>query len=68
LADSFDCLGLGIAPADVLMQVTKYPKQGDKIDAEKLTIQGGGPVPTAMVTMARLGMKPALMAAIWKPA
>ena len=64
MAKTFDCLGLGIAPADVLMQVGKYPKPGDKIDAENLIIQGGGPVPTAMVTMTRLGMKPAMMAAV----
>ncbi len=64
MAKRFDCLGLGIAPADILMQIEKYPEPGAKIDAVGLTIQGGGPIPTAMVTMARLGMKPALMAAV----
>jgi ribokinase len=46
------------------MGVDKYPKSGAKIDATGLTIQGGGPIPTAMVTLARLGMKPGLIAAV----
>ena len=61
---TLDCLGLGIAPADILMGVDKYPKPGAKIDATGLTIQGGGPIPTAMVTLARLGMQPGLIAAV----
>ena len=61
---TLDCLGLGIAPADILMGVDKYPKPGAKIDATGLTVQGGGPIPTAMVTLARLGMKPGLIAAV----
>ncbi len=46
------------------MQVESYPRPGTKIDALSTTVQGGGPIPTAMVTVARLGMKPALMAAV----
>ncbi|MFH2037256.1 MAG: PfkB family carbohydrate kinase [Candidatus Zixiibacteriota bacterium] len=59
-----DCLGLGIAPADILMGIESYPKPGLKIDAVNHAVQGGGPVPTAMVTLARLGMKPALLAVV----
>jgi len=64
LSKLLDCLGLGIAPADLLMGIDKYPPPGAKIDSESLTIQGGGPIPTAMVTLARLGMKPGLMAPV----
>jgi len=64
LAKVFDCLGLGIAPVDILMQLKGYPTAGGKADAEKTTIQGGGPIPTAMVTLARLGKNPALLAAV----
>lgn len=64
MAKLFDCLGLGIAPVDILMQLKKYPKAGGKADAEQTTIQGGGPIPTAMVTLARLGKKPALLSAV----
>ncbi len=61
---SIDCLGLGIAPVDILYQIGKFPKPGAKIDALDITIQGGGPIPTALVTLARLGMKPSLLAAV----
>jgi sulfofructose kinase len=64
LSRTLDCLGLGIAPADILMGIDRFPKPGAKIDAVGLTIQGGGPIPTAMVTLARLGMKPGLIAAV----
>jgi sulfofructose kinase len=64
LSKIFDCLGFGIAPADILMEIEKFPKAGVKIDATDLTIQGGGPIPTAMVTMARMGKKVALLAAV----
>ena len=46
------------------MQINNYPSAGAKIDSERMIIQGGGPVPTAMVALSRLGMKPALMAAV----
>lgn len=59
-----DCLGLGIAPIDLLMEIECYPKPGSKIDATGLTIQGGGPIPTAMVTLARLGMRAGLIMAV----
>ena len=64
MSKRLDCLGLGMAPADILMGVDSFPGPGAKIDAAGLTIQGGGPIPTAMVTLARLGMKPGLIAAI----
>jgi sulfofructose kinase len=60
----YDCLGLGIAPLDILLQINKYPIPGAKIDSDLITVQGGGPIPTAMVTLARLGFKSALIGAI----
>jgi len=53
----YDCLGLGISPLDILAAIDKYPPAGSKIDSRGLTIQGGGPVPNAMVALSRLGMK-----------
>lgn len=64
MAKWLDCLGLGIAPVDILYQVERFPKPGSKIDALNMTIQGGGPIPTAMATLGRLGMKPGLVAAV----
>ena len=55
---------MGIAPADVLLQISEYPKPGSKIDSVDITMQGGGPIPTAMVTLSRLGMKTAMIAAV----
>jgi len=66
LAKILDCLGLGIAPVDILYQVDKFPIPGAKIDAVSLTIQGGGPIPTAMATLGKLGMKTGLIAAAGK--
>lgn len=66
MAKPLDCLGLGIAPVDILYQVERFPKPGSKIDAPSLTIQGGGPIPTAMATLGRLGMKPGIIAAVGK--
>ncbi len=66
MAKRLDCLGLGIAPVDILFQVETFPKPGAKIDASSLTIQGGGPIPTALATLGRLGMKPGLIAAVGK--
>ena len=64
MSKGLDCLGLGIAPLDLLMQIEKYPAPGTKIDAANMTIQGGGPIPTSMVALARLGMKPGMIAPI----
>jgi sulfofructose kinase len=64
LPDKVDCLGLGIAPADILMRLARYPKPGAKVDAIETVIQGGGPIPTALVTVARLGFKSTLIAKV----
>jgi len=64
LPESVDCLGLGIAPADILMRIREFPRPGKKIDALETVIQGGGPIPTAMVTVARLGFRSALIAKV----
>ncbi len=59
-----DCLGLGIVPLDLLFTVPYYPGSGQKIDAGSVIIQGGGPIPNAMVGLARLGLKTSLIAAV----
>lgn len=53
----FDCVGIGICAVDYLCLLAHYPKLDEKLDAEQFSYQGGGPVPTAMVTLARLGAK-----------
>ncbi len=53
----FDVIGLGIAPLDILGILPRYPSLDEKTEFAQTSIQGGGPVPTAMVTLARLGAK-----------
>nr|MBN2276567.1 hypothetical protein [candidate division Zixibacteria bacterium] len=61
MSKHLDCLGLGISPLDILVGIGNYPPVGSKIDGTGLTIQGGGPVPNAMVALSRLGMKTAVI-------
>ena len=53
----FDCVGLGICAVDFICLLSKYPELDEKIDAETFSLQGGGPVPTALVTLAHFGAK-----------
>jgi len=54
----FDVVGLGIAPLDMLGILPRYPSLDEKVEFAQTSVQGGGPVPTAMVTLARLGCWP----------
>jgi ribokinase len=40
------------------------PKPGGKVDAESLCVQGGGPIPNALVGLSRLGKSTALITAV----
>lgn len=51
----YDCLGFGICAADYLCIVSKYPALDEKTETVEFSLQGGGPVATALVTLARLG-------------
>jgi ribokinase len=51
----FDCLGFGICALDYLSILDPYPGLDEKVDVIASSVQGGGPVPTAMATMAKLG-------------
>jgi len=53
----YDCLGFGICATDYLCIVPKYPELDEKTEAIDFSLQGGGPVATALVTLARLGCK-----------
>lgn len=64
MIDDYDCLGFGICAADYLCLVPKYPKLDEKTEAVEFSRQGGGPVATALVTLARLGCKTTFIARI----
>lgn len=49
-------LGMGTACLDYIWQVGAYPAEDSKSQAEGVMVQGGGPVATALVAAARLGV------------
>jgi len=55
----FDCVGIGICAVDYLCLLPQYPKLNQKTEAKDYSFQSGGPVPTALITLARLGAKAA---------
>ncbi|MEE8578302.1 MAG: PfkB family carbohydrate kinase [candidate division Zixibacteria bacterium] len=59
-----DCLGLGIIPLDILLEVPRLPDVGGKIDATNALLQGGGPVPNCLTGLSRLGFKTTMIAAV----
>lgn len=50
-------VGLGQCSWDLLGRVAEYPRVDEKAELLDLVEQGGGPVATALVTLARLGAK-----------
>ncbi|MDZ7374886.1 MAG: PfkB family carbohydrate kinase [candidate division KSB1 bacterium] len=53
----FDCVGVGICALDHLALLPHFPTADEKLDLIAFSVQGGGPVPTALATMARFGAK-----------
>jgi len=53
----YDCIGMGVNAVDYLSILDPYPNLDDKVDVISSSVQGGGPVPTAMATLAKLGAK-----------
>ncbi len=60
----YDCVGMGITVLDELVVLDTYPQPNSKGRAKAIIRQGGGPVPTALATLARLGKKCALVTAL----
>ena len=57
----FDVVGVGHAAIDTLSVVGQYPSVDTKVEVEQFSIQGGGPVATALVTLSRLGRSTAFV-------
>ena len=55
---------MGIMPLDFLYTIPAMPPSGGKVDAVGRCIQGGGPIPNALVGLSRLGLKTALVAVV----
>jgi sulfofructose kinase len=60
----FDVVGLGVSTVDLLMQVDHLPAEEEILRAEGSSVQGGGPVATAIVALARLGARTAMIDAV----
>jgi ribokinase len=56
--------GLGQCSLDYLMIVDSYPGEDTKKEVLEWTVQGGGPVATALVALSRLGVKTSFMGLI----
>ncbi len=57
-------IGLGQCCLDILGQTNSYPELDQKAELNSLLMQGGGPVATALVTLARLGVPVAMVGAV----
>ena len=60
----FDCVGFGMNAVDFLSILDPYPNLDEKVEVVESSMQGGGPVPTAMATLAKLGSKVAYIGKI----
>jgi sulfofructose kinase len=58
---SYDVVGLGVSTLDLLMVIDDFPERESVQRAHSSLLQGGGPVATAMVTVARLGGRAAMV-------
>jgi sulfofructose kinase len=60
----YDVVGLGVSTVDILMQVDHLPTEEEILRADGLSVQGGGPVASAIVAAARLGAHTAMIDAV----
>lgn len=61
---AYDVVGLGIASWDLIGVASREPLMGAKQPLAQWTEASGGPVATALVTLARLGMRTAMITAV----
>lgn len=57
----FSVIGLGVSTVDILSLVDHFPSNQGVQRAHNMVVQGGGPVATAIVTLARLGARTAMI-------
>lgn len=56
ISPSFDVFGLGQCALDYLGKIEAFPQSDSKCEFNNLTVQGGGPVATALVALTRWGL------------
>jgi sugar/nucleoside kinase (ribokinase family) len=57
---AWDAIGIGLVVRDVGVLLDRYPSPDEKMRARELHESGGGPVPTALVTLSRFGRRTAI--------
>ncbi len=57
-------VGVGQCSYDILGRVARYPEVDQKAELAETVQQGGGPVATALVTLARLGIPTAMLGVV----
>lgn len=57
----YNVVGIGASPLDTLIIVNHFPTKREVNQALDMAISGGGPVGTALVTLAKLSMKTAMI-------
>lgn len=55
----YEIMGIGVAVRDIAVHLENFPKPDEKSTAKGLVESGGGPVPTALVTLSRWGHRTA---------
>jgi sugar/nucleoside kinase (ribokinase family) len=55
----FDVVGMGCAAMDIVAEVDRLPELDEKMHALSMDRQGGGPVGTALIVCARMGLSAA---------
>lgn len=60
----FDLIGIGDPFLDLVVHIDKLPLSNKNCKMKSHCIQGGGPVPTALVAASRLGLKTALIGSV----
>ena len=60
-AKVYDVVGLGVSTVDLFMVVDEFPGRELVQRAHRSSLQGGGPVATAMVALSRLGCRTAMV-------
>jgi Sugar kinases, ribokinase family len=53
----FDVVGIGQVCIDYLGRVKQYPNVEGRVELEELTVRSGGPTATALLVLARFGMR-----------
>ncbi|HXV60523.1 MAG TPA: PfkB family carbohydrate kinase [Vicinamibacteria bacterium] len=60
----WDAIGVGLAVRDISVLMDRYPRADEKLRASAFYESGGGPVATALVTLARFGRSTAISAVV----